>query len=38
VCSAGPQAGRTTWPCSIANYAAAARALVAGRASAASAS
>ena len=30
-CPAGPQAGRTTWPCSIANYAVAARELAAGR-------
>lgn len=28
VCSAGPQAGRTTWPCSLATYAAAARDLI----------
>ena len=31
VCPAGPQRGRTTWPCSLANYAAAARDLAAGR-------
>jgi hypothetical protein len=28
-CPAGPQAGRTTWPCNLANLAAAARELVA---------
>ena len=29
-CPAGPQAGRTTWPCTLANYAAAAREFAAG--------
>ena len=31
VCTAAPQSGRVTWPCSLANYAAWARELVAGR-------
>ena len=35
VCSAGGQSGRTTWPCSIANYAGAARQLAADRSAAA---
>ena len=30
-CRAGPQAGRTTWPCNLASLAAAARKLAAGR-------